>query len=210
VIDISAEDSEGMSRAEAKKRTRELDKRRREEENLRRLEEKRSVRDYKEEVGEGCGGRRCVGAACCVVCCVVLIIVSVVLSIYLMRRVNEEYGRARQGAKGDTVATHEDGYVPPSASTYDDNAPTQSPLNRRDETGPLDPNDGYNANDEASGCNTLPEKNIHDLGVRSMNGNYPRVAVHNGQAVVSTGEGTITFYELGQLQYCMNIWHLVR
>jgi len=42
----------------------------------------------------------------------------------------------------------------------------------------------------------LPEENIQDLGVRALDGYYPRVAVYGNDAIVASGTGYVAFYSL--------------
>jgi len=79
----------------------------------------------------------------------------------------------------------------PTMSTEPTGPPTPTPE--------VDYNDGYDPDAPASDCNTLPEnKDVQELGVRTLEGNYPQVAVDGDQAIVASGEGYIAFFGLDE------------
>jgi len=80
------------------------------------------------------------------------------------------------GGKVPTIAT-----VPTEAPTYP--------------TGPEGYNDGYDPDAPPTACNTV-DKKVQELGVKSLQGNYPKVAIDGDQAIVASGAGYISFHTL--------------
>mmetsp|Transcript_6830 Transcript_6830/g.15608 ORF Transcript_6830/g.15608 Transcript_6830/m.15608 type:complete len:1626 (-) Transcript_6830:1186-6063(-) len=80
-------------------------------------------------------------------------------------------------------------------------SPTSKPTTSNSTTSTTDGNengennDGYDPNAALTACNTLPT-NIQELGIRAIEGNYPKVAIDGDQAIVASGGGYVAFFKL--------------
>ena len=114
---------------------------------------------------------------------------------------NNDDGTVSEGNSND-----ETDFVPrpPGMPTTDGTPPTITKVPTKSPSGPLGSdvmvgfNDNYDANAPASACNTLPGANIQELGVKTLQAEYPMVAVDGDQAIVAAGgtQGLVAFYNL--------------
>ena len=123
--------------------------------------------------------RRCLFIIICLIC-LLFVILAVVLGILFGRPSNDD------PTTGIQEQDYSDRDVPQKGQT-NNNKPNKSKNN-----------DGYDKNAEPSSCNTITPDMITQLGVKNLQGNYPKVDIDGTSAIVSTGSGYIAFFTLNQ------------